>query len=143
VRRLAVELRPTALDDFGLAPALARLAATVGEQSGIQVDLENRLGADRLPDEVETALYRIAQEGLTNIVKHAGAGRVSIVLTQKERAVIVVVEDDGVGFDPAAADEEGLGIVGMRERVGLVGGRLFIESTTGAGTTLVAEVPLP
>lgn len=142
VRRLAVELRPAALDDFGLVPAVERLADTFREQTGIQVDLEGQLGEQRLPSEVETALYRIVQEALTNIVKHAGAQRVSILLTQKDRSVAAVVEDDGVGFDPGADGEEGLGLAGMRERVGLVGGRLTIESAAGAGTTLVAEVPL-
>jgi two-component system, NarL family, sensor histidine kinase DevS len=142
VRRLAVELRPAALDDFGLVPALERLVGTFREQTGMTVDLENRLKDRRLPTDVETALYRIVQEALTNVVKHADAGRVSIVLAHRDRSVAVVVEDDGSGFDPAATRDEGLGLVGMRERVGLVGGRLRIESAAGTGTTLVAEVPL-
>jgi two-component system, NarL family, sensor histidine kinase DevS len=143
VRRLAVELRPSALDDFGLVPALERLIETFREQTGIQVDLESRLGEKRLPSSVETALYRIVQEALTNVVKHSGAGRVSVVLTVKDGSVNALVEDDGRGFDPAAARDEGLGLVGMRERLALVGGRLRIESGAGKGTTLVAEVPLP
>jgi signal transduction histidine kinase len=143
VRRLAVELRPSALDDFGLVPALERLIETFREQTGIQVDLESRLGGKRLPSSVETALYRIVQEALTNVVKHSGAGRVSVVLTVKDGSVNALVEDDGRGFDPAAARDEGLGLVGMRERLALVGGRLRIESGAGKGTTLVAEVPLP
>ncbi|MEX2210987.1 MAG: GAF domain-containing sensor histidine kinase [Gaiellaceae bacterium] len=142
VRRLAVELRPSALDDFGLIPAVERLADTFREQTGIEVALEARLSEQRLPSEVETALYRIVQEALTNVVKHAGARRVGILLAQKNSSVAAVVEDDGVGFDPRAGSEEGLGLAGMRERVGLVGGRLSIESAAGAGTTLVAEVPL-
>ena len=142
VRRLAVELRPTALDDFGLAPAVQRLADTFREQSGLQVDLESQLGEERLPSEVETALYRVVQEALTNIVKHADAGRVSILLSRKDGSVVAVVEDDGSGFDPGASREDALGLAGMRERAALVGGRLQIESAVGAGTTLVAEVPL-
>jgi two-component system, NarL family, sensor histidine kinase DevS len=142
VRRLAVELRPSALDDFGLVPALERLIETFREQTGIQVDLESRLGEKRLPSAVETALYRIVQEALTNIVKHSGARRVSVVLTDKDGSVNALVEDDGRGFDPSAARDEGLGLVGMRERLALVGGRLRIESGAGKGTTLVAEVPL-
>ena len=141
VRRLAVELRPSALDDFGLVPAVERLADTFREQTGLEVDLETQLGEERLPGEVETALYRIVQEALTNVVKHAGASRVSILLTRKDGGVAAVVEDDGLGFDPGATRDHGLGLVGMRERVGLVGGRLRIESSAGAGTTLVAEVP--
>jgi len=142
VRRLAVELRPSALDDFGLGTAVERLAETFREQTGMQVDLEAQLGDERLPSEVETALYRIVQEALANIVKHAGATRVSILLTHKDTSVAAVIEDDGAGFDPAAVGDDVLGLVGMRERVGLVGGRLRIESGDGAGTTIVAEVPL-
>jgi signal transduction histidine kinase len=143
VRRLAVELRPKVLDDFGLVPALERLTHGFSEQTGIGVDLEARLPRGRLPSEVETALYRIVQESLTNIVKHARAGRVSILLTRKNRSVTAVIEDDGRGFEPGDQTGPGLGLVGMRERVVLLGGRLEIESAPGAGTTLVVEVPLP
>jgi two-component system, NarL family, sensor histidine kinase DevS len=142
VRRLAVELRPSALDDFGLVPAIERLAGTVAEQSELVVDLEARLGDQRLPAEAETALYRIVQEALTNVVKHASAGRVSITLVRKEGFAVVVVEDDGRGFELEATRAGSLGFVGMRERVELVGGRLRVESTPGAGTTIVAEVPV-
>ena len=143
VRRLAVELRPTALDDFGLVPAVERLADTFREQSGLDVDLEAQLGEERLPSEAETTLYRVIQEALTNIVKHAGASRVSILLQRKRGAVVAVVEDDGAGFDPASTRDDALGLAGMRERVALAGGRLQVESSSGAGTTLVAEVPVP
>jgi signal transduction histidine kinase len=141
VRRLAVELRPKVLDDFGLVPALERLTETFAEQTGIVVRFESGLGAERLPAEVETALYRIVQESLTNIVKHAHARTISIALTRKPGTVAVVVEDDGQGFDPAGVREGGFGLEGMRERVGLLDGRLQVESSEGAGTTLVAEVP--
>src|SRR6266536_703522 len=140
VRRLAVELRPKALDDFGLVPALERLASTFEEQTGMTVQLEDRLLGNRLPGEVETALYRIVQEALTNVVKHAHAQHVSILLTLKEGSVAAIIEDDGSGFDPGARTE-GLGLIGIRERLDLLGGHLVIESTR-AGTTLVAEVPL-
>ena len=99
VRRLAVELRPKALDDFGLVAALERLRDTFSEQTGMRVDLEAHVG-DRLPSDVETALYRIVQEALTNIVKHAQASAVSIVLTRSGRAITAVIEDDGRGFTP-------------------------------------------
>jgi signal transduction histidine kinase len=142
VRRLAVELRPSALDDFGLVPAIERLAGTLAEQSELVVDLEARLGEQRLPAEAETALYRIVQEALTNVVKHASARRVSITLVRKEGFAVVVVEDDGLGFDPRTTRTGSLGFVGMRERVELVGGRLTVESAPGAGTTIAAEVPV-
>ena len=142
VRRLAVELRPAALDDFGLVPAVTRLTDTFREQTGMHVELEARLSEERLPPEVETALYRIVQEALTNVVKHSGATRVSVLLTERDHAVAAMVEDDGMGFEIDRVREDGLGLVGMRERIGLVGGRLQVESSAGAGTTVVAEVPV-
>jgi signal transduction histidine kinase len=142
VRRLAVELRPKALDDFGLVPALERLIETFREQTGIQVDLEPRLGEERLPPDIETTLYRITQEALTNVVKHAQARRVSIVLTRRNGSVSAVIEDDGRGFAADRTGEDGLGLLGMRERIALVDGRLTVESSPGAGTTLSIEVPV-
>jgi len=142
VRRLAVQLRPKALDDFGLVAAVERLVQTFSEATAIRVDLEAQLGDERLPAEVETTLYRIVQEALTNIVKHSGALRVSILLVRSSGSATVVIEDDGQGFDPAELREDGMGIIGMRERVELHEGRLTVESTPGSGATLVAEVPL-
>ncbi len=142
VRRLAVELRPKALDDFGLVPALERLTSTFAEQTGIDVDFQALLPSARLPAEVETTLYRIVQEALTNVVKHARANRVSVLVTRKDASVTVVIEDDGNGFDPASTRDGGLGLLGMRERVALVGGRIEIESSVESGTALVAEVPV-
>jgi len=142
VRRLAVELRPSALDDFGLVAALERLAESFAEQTGISVDFQTALAGERLPEEVETALYRIVQESLTNVVKHAQARRVSILLARKVGAVKAVVEDDGQGFDPAEQTDEGYGLMGMRERLALLGGRLEVESGHDGGTTIAAEVPV-
>jgi signal transduction histidine kinase len=141
VRRLAVELRPKALDDFGLVPALERLAQTFGEQTGIVVQLESRLGPQRLGEELETALYRLVQEAITNVVKHASAQTVSILLVRREGLVTALIEDDGRGFDPEVARDGGLGLIGMRERAALVGGRLTIESSESGGTTIAVEVP--
>ena len=142
VRQLAVDLRPKVLDDFGLVAALERLTERFGAQTGIRVRFESGLGEERLPLEVETALYRIVQESLTNIVKHALAENVSIVLARKPGAVVAVIEDDGRGFDPDDIRDGGFGVQGMRERVRLFDGRLQIESSEESGTTLVAEVPL-
>ena len=140
VRRLAVELRPKALDDFGLEAALERLRGTFREQTGLALDFVARLGDEQLSPEVATALYRIVQEALTNVVKHAQADAVSILLTRKNGRVGLVIEDDGRGFDPASP-AEGFGLQGMRERVELLGGSLQIESRSGAGTTVAVEVP--
>jgi signal transduction histidine kinase len=144
VRRLAVELRPAALDDFGLVPALERLRDSVSEQSQISVDVQSDLDdRQRLPPETETSLYRIVQEALTNVLKHADATRVTVRLRLHERFVELVVQDDGGGFDPNVVRDGGLGLAGMRERVALLGGRMAVESSDGAGTMLRAEVPLP
>jgi signal transduction histidine kinase len=141
VRGLATELRPTALDDFGLVPALERLTAMFAERSGIQTELEATPMGERLPPDVETALYRLVQEALTNVVKHAGATRVSVVLTRRATGVGVLVEDDGRGFDPSSIRADALGVVGMRERLALLGGALAIETSPGSGTTIVGQVP--
>jgi signal transduction histidine kinase len=142
VRRLAVQLRPTALDDFGLVPALERLVQTFAEITGIEVELEARLGVERLPPELETTLYRLVQEALTNVVKHAEARHVSILLARREGVVIAMIEDDGRGFDPEVRDGTGVGLIGMRERVELHDGRLTVESGSDTGTTLRIEIPL-
>jgi signal transduction histidine kinase len=142
VRRIAIELRPKVLDDYGLESALERLTTTFATQTGIAVDLEARLGAERLPSELETALYRIVQEGLTNIAKHADPSRASVFVTPKNGNVLLVLEDDGHGFDPSSMRGGGIGLEGMRERVELLEGRLTVESSAETGTTLVVEVPV-
>jgi signal transduction histidine kinase len=141
VRRLAVELRPSALDDLGLVPAIDRLARSFGE-GGLQVDVLANIGGERLPEAVETTLYRIVQEAVTNVAKHAEASRLSITLTRKGSSVVVIVEDDGKGFDATAGPSDGLGLLGMRERLALVGGTLRIETAADSGTTIAAEVPV-
>ncbi|MGZ4335668.1 MAG: sensor histidine kinase [Gaiellaceae bacterium] len=143
VRNLTVELRPPVLDDYGLGPALERLTTMVAAKSGLEVELAVAPPACRVSPESETALYRIIQEALTNIVKHAGAGSVSIVVTDGEGGVIrAVIEDDGVGFDVAAVREGALGLVGMRERVHLCQGRFELQSAPRSGTTLIVELPV-
>jgi two-component system, NarL family, sensor histidine kinase DevS len=143
VRRLAVELRPAALDDFGLVPALERLRDTVAEHASIAVEVQSTLEDRRLPSEIETMLYRTVQEALTNVVKHAEASRVTVQLSQVDGTVVLTVHDDGKGFDSRSPRDGGLGLVGMRERTALLGGRFTVESSEGAGTMLKAEVPVP
>ena len=142
VRRLAVELRPAVLDDFGLVPALERLTDGFAEQPDVRIDFHSALGELRLRSEIETTLYRVVQEALTNIVKHANAHNISVSIARRTSTVAAVIEDDGAGFDPRAVREESVGLLGMRERLSFVDGRLEIESRLGAGTTIVAEVPL-
>ncbi len=144
VHHLALELRPTALDDLGLHAALANYAEGWAERSGVEVDYHGPgADADRLPPPVETALYRVVQEALTNVLKHAAARRVSVVVRRAAGQVSAVVEDDGGGFDPDAVATHRLGVLGMRERVTLVGGTLAVESRPGRGATVIARIPLP
>jgi signal transduction histidine kinase len=144
---LAVELRPTALDDFGLGPALATYVARWSERTGVAAEFQSPgLDGDRLPPEVETTVYRVVQEALNNVAKHAEARRVSVILERRQDEVTALVEDDGRGFDPERAGSgqgrRGLGLLGMRERVALVGGTLLVESEDGGGTTVRARIPL-
>jgi two-component system sensor histidine kinase UhpB len=147
VRRLALELRPPALDDLGLLAALGDLAQRYGDQLGIPIDYQVRGARGRLPAEVELVLYRVAQEALTNVAKHAGASRVWIDLDRAPDDVTLSVRDNGRGFDLASATRResaglGLGLFGMEERVGLVGGTFRIWSRAGAGTEIFAFIPL-
>jgi signal transduction histidine kinase len=141
LRALAVELRPTALDDFGLEAALERLVDTFGRRTGLAIELLVSGVEQRLGEQVETGLYRIVQESLTNVAKHAGAVHVSVILRGSDDALSLVVEDDGRGFDQSRPGQ-GLGLVSMRERVELLGGNLRIESSPGRGTTVAVEVPV-
>jgi signal transduction histidine kinase len=141
VRQLSVELRPKTLDDFGLDPALRRLGQSVRETAGVDVQVEARIGPDRLPAEIETAVFRIVQEAIANVLRHAVAERVSIVATRRDGRISLVIEDDGQGF-VIDAPVEGMGLAGMRERVSLLDGSIDIDSTVGLGTTIAVEIPL-
>jgi signal transduction histidine kinase len=122
--------------------AIQRLCSDVAAKSGISIDFHATREGDRMPREVESCLYRVVQEALTNVIKHAGAGNVSVLLAPGERDLTLIVEDDGAGFDLATVDTARLGLVGMRERVALVDGSLTVESAPGVGTTLRVTVPL-
>jgi PAS domain S-box-containing protein len=144
VQRMARGLRPSVLDDLGLEEALERLALDVSRANGFLVDLHStgpRL--PRLPEGLEIALYRMAQEALTNATKHASPRAVSILVHRTATEVRLVVEDDGKGFDDSEIlSESQLGLVGMRERAHLVGGSMTLESSPGHGTTICIRVPL-
>ena len=143
VRSIAVRLRPAALDELGLAAALERLAASACEGSEAQVSVTTTLGVDeRLPAEIESAVYRIVQEAVGNAVRHGEARRVEVTVVTRPDAVIATVEDDGRGFDPDRVRDGRLGLVGMRERAALFGGRLSVESSPGRGAAVTASLPL-
>ena len=149
VHHLAWELRPAALDHLGLQAALHNYAEKWSERSGVSVDFHGGgLERQRLSPEVETTIYRIVQEALTNVLKHAAARRVSVIAERRREHVLVIVEDDGRGFDAEAAarapaNGRGLGLLGMRERVALVGGALDFDSAPGGGSTVRARIPVP
>jgi signal transduction histidine kinase len=141
---LIAELRPAALDEIGLAPALRTLAERKSREGGLAIDVLVRLeepGDSRLPPETESTLYRLVQEALNNVAKHAGASRAEAVVERGDGVVEVTVRDDGRGFDPFATNG-GFGLIGMRERVGLAGGELRIDAAPGHGTTVLATIPL-
>jgi PAS domain S-box-containing protein len=143
VDQLVWELRPTALDDLGLRAALANYVQDWSKRVKISAELHSSgLLDNRLPPDAETTLYRIAQEALTNIARHSRARKVDVILERHPDSVVLIVEDDGVGFDPAHVDraDHGFGLLGMHERAALVGADLQIESTPGAGTTVLLRL---
>ncbi len=143
VHNLAVELRPSVLDDLGLEAALSRYVRDYQTRYPLAVDLAVVGLEKRLPPPVETAVYRIIQESLTNIARHAQAETASVLVEQRNGRIRAIVEDDGIGFDEQVALKNGrLGLYGIRERAELLNGTLTIESEPGQGTTIFVEVPL-
>ena len=144
---LTSQLRPSTLDHLGLAVSLRDLVHGWAKRFGIPAEFETSAPDMRLADDVETNLYRIAQEALHNVVKHAQARNVSVLLSRRDHHAMLVIEDDGRGFQSgrpvAPQSASGFGLVSMRERATLVGGELEIDSTPGAGTSIFVRVPLP
>ncbi len=145
-RRLMFELRPSVLDDLGLVPALRWFITQRVQPQGLAVEFEAEGLQERLPEELETALFRIMQEAITNAVKHAQAKRLTISLVREPGQIRGLVRDDGVGFHPVHViskdvKDRGLGLFGMQERAALVGGAVEIESAPGRGTAVRVTVP--
>jgi len=136
------DLRPAQLDELGLASALRWYVKARVERPGLSVITHFEAGADRLPPHVETALYRVGQEALTNAVKHSNARRVELTLDVKPGYAVLTVVDNGRGFHPARVRHHGIGLVSMRERVGLLNGEFNIVTEPGSGTRVYALVPL-
>jgi two-component system sensor histidine kinase UhpB len=146
VRQISHLLRPQMLDELGLLPTLRWLARTFQHRNGIEVELVAEGIDERMDVDAETLVFRLAQEALTNVAKHARATRVRIDVRRAE-ALFLRVEDQGAGFDPAefwrsAAEERGFGLRGMRDRVQLFAGQFTLRSQPGAGTTIEVEIPL-
>jgi two-component system sensor histidine kinase UhpB len=147
VRSLALELRPAMLDTLGLEATLRWLAEQHQQRTGCEVQLVGHLSGAPLPPDLAIACFRVVQEALTNVVRHAAASHVWIELSQSDSVLELVVRDDGVGFDAAAVQEQPgrrgqLGLLGMRERVQILGGRLDVESQPGRGVRIRASFPL-
>ncbi len=147
MRSLARFLRPAVLDDLGLEPALRWLARNAAQRFNLEVDLRVAGFSKRLDSEIETLVFRVVQEALTNAARHSGATGVGVAVTRRSLELRVLVHDEGKGFDPRAllegeAGEEGVGLRGIRDRVELFGGALRVESAPGKGTSIEISVPL-
>lgn len=146
IRKIIVDLRPSGLDDLGLVPALGTFVRDRLEASGVAVETHLSRTPEPLPPNVETAVFRIAQEAVNNVARHANAHHVAVTFGQQNGAVMLRVDDDGDGFDPAAVHSngngEGLGLLGMRERAALLGGTFRLEARPGEGTSIVVSIPV-
>jgi len=140
LRALISELRPATLDQLGLRAAVEDLAERVVGGAGIELSIDLSIEAERLGSELETAVYRLVQEALTNVAKHSGASSATLRLIERDGRLDMFVSDDGCGFDPDA-ERRGFGLIGMRERAELAGGQLQIESKPGSGTRMTASIP--
>ncbi|MEF1184191.1 sensor histidine kinase, partial [Vibrio sinaloensis] len=143
VRHISHQLRPSALDDIGLQAAMNSLLQDFKAHSGVEVESSLTTESGKLKSEVATTLYRVAQESLTNIGKHANANKVSVILQQMGNMLQLIIRDDGVGFDVSTAmRKQGIGLRNMRERVEFIGGDFEIESEPGFGTEITVLLEL-
>ena len=147
VKRIARGLRPSLLDDLGLAAAIEKVVRDFSEHTATEITLQaSNLEGLRLPDSLETAVFRIFQEALTNAIRHAEARHVGIELGFDAKQITLTVQDDGRGFDPRmkserATDGSHMGLIGIRERVALLGGHFSLDSTPGRGCRIVVKLP--
>jgi signal transduction histidine kinase len=141
VRNMALLLRPSMLDDLGLIAALEWQSFQISKATGMRIDVSAEGFPEASPDEHKTCIFRIVQEALNNVCRHAKAKSVQIHVNASETGIVVMVQDDGKGFEPDRT--RGLGLIGMQERVEGLGGSLIIDSGPGKGTTIGASVPLP
>lgn len=143
LREISSDLRPPVLDDLGLRAAIRTYLVEFAQQTGIGMDIDVSCYLDGIPEIVATSVYRILQEALTNVAKHARARRVSIAVRSSTTTIDLEVQDDGIGFDKeTASSSHGWGLSGMTERAELLGGSLFLESVKGQGTTVLVQIPI-
>jgi len=141
-RRLISEVRPPVIDEIGLETALSHLVHEQRRSGGPKIKFDSDVQFGRLPSILENALYRMAQEALTNACKHSQSKQVTLTLDQEDREVRLEVRDWGIGFDPEAVESGHFGLEGIRQRARLLGGRLTIESAAGFGTLVQVVVPI-
>ena len=142
LRKLSVDLRPPALDDFGLVAALERLRDDLHQRTDVTVNLTARPPDARLPEEVETTLYRVTQEAVANAIRHGQARTIHVRLEGSSGKITLTITDDGRGFDPDRVASDRFGLLGMRERTALIGGTLTVVSEPGQGTRITAAAPV-
>jgi signal transduction histidine kinase len=142
VRNLAMGLRPSMLDDLGLGPALQWQAKEFSRRSGIPVAVDADGDLENLPEDLRTCIYRVVQESFTNCARHAQANGIHLKVRGTEGHVAMTIEDNGVGFDPGISRGQGLGLIGMEERVRELGGNISINSQPQKGTVIQLDVPL-
>lgn len=146
VYRFARELRPPALDDLGLIPALRSLLKAFTKRTGVRTHLTVFKEVEKLDNAKLTVIYRVAQEAITNIGRHARAERAEVIIRREEKFALLEVVDDGISFQtgqtPTRRGAKRLGLLGMRERVEMTGGGFQIESTPGVGTRIIARIPV-
>jgi signal transduction histidine kinase len=142
VRTLSYSLKPDIVDDLGLEEALAAHFEEFSERCGIKVDFQPTGWEGRLPPDIEITVFRIVQEALVNVARHAKASRVTVLLSRQGNVLRLEIQDDGCGFDPAKVELQSNGISGMEDRAHLAGGLLTVDSSPGAGTCVSCELPL-
>ena len=142
VRDLSLVMRPSMLDDLGLLPAILWLTRRMHAQNQLDVKVQHHGLVERLPAEVETAAYRVSQEALNNVARHAETAEAELSLQASDRSLEISIEDQGVGFDPVEKLDSSVGLLGMRERVELLGGKFDVVSSPGHGTRITAQLDL-
>lgn len=141
VRRIIYDLRPMALDDLGLIPTIKKHVSTISEYHDTEIELKILGNEYRLRPDYEVAIFRLIQEGLQNAIKHANASVIKVLIELLDEKIAIIIKDDGVGFDPAKVSEKSFGLLGMKERVEILNGKMKIDSKIGSGTKVTIVVP--
>ncbi|MGA9286727.1 MAG: sensor histidine kinase, partial [Anaerobacillus sp.] len=142
VRRLIYDLRPMALDDLGLVPTLLKYLNKVDDRSGARIFFDYYEGIQRLHVRLEAAIFRLVQEAVQNALKHSQASEISVDLSLDGDKIVVAIQDNGIGFDVNVRKDQSFGLIGMKERVGLLNGTIQVQSTPNKGTYILIRIPI-